>query len=135
MKKFDNFRFEGLEPREFSNNYLTLKRVSQDENKIVVNIAESHLLRTKYGYALILDNTHVVFIKDWQVNNGYYGFEVILDRNFWNVEEWGGFSEEFSECAENYDFNTWVQTAKEQSAVDEEGRQINPVKWRRKNLD
>lgn len=73
MTSFNEFRFDGLKCREVSNKYLTMKRVSEDENKIVVKVAGSHLLSTKYGYALILNAEYVVFLKEWQVDKNYYG--------------------------------------------------------------
>lgn len=64
MKKdFNDFRFSGLNYKEKSNKYFTMNRVSEDENKVVVKVDSVHLFETKYGYALILDNTHVVFSK------------------------------------------------------------------------
>lgn len=125
---FNNFRFDGLDWRQASNNYLTMERVSKDENKIVVKTAGQHLIETKYGYALILDRTHVVFLKSWQVSSNYFGNEVLLTREYFNVKEWGE-HDEFDDEPKNLNYNTWLEIAKEQNTVDNEGEKINKVKW------
>ena len=127
--EFNDFRFEGLNWRRQTNQYLTMSRVSEDEKKIVVKVADSHLQPTKYGYALILDDSHVVFLKSWQVSSNFYGNEVLLQKDFWHVKEWGSF-DGFLENDENLKFESWLQAAKEQDAwVDEDGVKQNPVKW------
>lgn len=113
---FNDFRFGGLTYYNWSNKYLRVERVDKEETKIVVRIGDEHLQKTQYGYALILDCKHVVFVKDWQVNQNFYGSEVLLDKNYFNVKEWGSF-DEFDVNEENLDFNTWLQTAKEQMQV------------------
>lgn len=132
MKKdFNEFRFAGLNYRDKSNKYYTMNRVSDDENKIVVKVADEHLLQTKYGFALILDCSHVVFIKDWQVDKNYYGNEVLLTKEYFNVKEWGDFTD-FGEEPENLKWETWLETAKEQdSLVDEDGEKMNKVNWQK----
>ena len=105
-----------------------MNRVSNDENKIVVKVADSHLQKTKFGYALILDQNHVTFLKDWQVNQNYFGNEVLLNRDYWNPKEWGEF-EDFGENPENLEWITWLEIAKEQNGTDDDGIKINPVKW------
>lgn len=129
---FNDFRFDGLNWRQSSNEYLTMERVSEDENKIVVKVAPEHLMRTKYGYALILDYSHVVFLKSWQVSDNYYGTEVMLTRDFFNVKEWGE-HEAFCDEPENLTYDNWLKVAKEQNAVDEDGFKINRVTWRIKD--
>ena len=127
--EFNDFRFEGLNWRQQTNQYLTMNRVSADEKKIVVKVADSHLQPTKYGFALILDDSHVVFLKSWQVSSNYYGNEVLLQKDFWHVKEWGLF-DAFSENDEDLKFESWLQAAKEQDAwVDEDGFKLNSVKW------
>ena len=132
MKKdFNEFRFAGLNYRDKSNKYFTMDRVSADKNKIVVKVADEHLLPTKYGFALILDCSHVIFIKDWQVDRNYYGNEVMLTKEYFNVKEWGDFSD-FGEEPENLKWETWLDTAKEQdSLVDEDGEKMNRVNWQK----
>ena len=122
-KDFNKFRFEGLEARQASNKYMTMKRVSDDKNKIVVRVAEIHLQPTKYGYALILDKKHVVFLKPWQVNENYFSNEVILNREYFNAKEWGDW-EYFSEKPQNLEFDNWLKAAQEQQEAGTE------VKWR-----
>ena len=128
-EEFNEFRFSGLEYRSKSNKYYTMNRVSEDENKIVVKVADDHLIKTQYGYALILDYSHVVFLKDWQVSCNYFGNEVLLQREFFNVKERGKHDEfELNEKNLNYDY--WLEAAKAQDAVvDENGIKSNRVNW------
>lgn len=130
MTKFERNIFDGLNPYAKSNKYLRMDRVAED--KIVVKVAKEHVFPTRYGYGLILDRNHVVFIKDWQVNTAeQIGCDVLLNREYWKVKEWGEF-DDFDTNEENYDFETWIAVAKEQDAVDEDGDKINPVIWRRR---
>ena len=128
-KNFNEYRFEGLNYTDASNKYYTMERVNSDETKIVVKVASSHLLKTKFGYALILDYDHVVFLKSWQVDINYFGCEVLLTKKFFNVKNWGEFSD-FGEEKENLEWSTWVDVAKAQNAaVDGDGMRCNRVKW------
>lgn len=128
-KEFNNFRFEGLNWEEQSNKYLTMKRVSEDENRIVVKVADAHLIQTRFGYALIIDRTRVVFLKDWQVSRNYYGNEVLLTREYFIVKEWGE-HDNFSDNDQYTNFDEFVAMAKEQDELaDEEGYKLNSVKW------
>lgn len=128
-KSFNEYRFEGLNYTDASNKYYTMERVNPDETKIVVKVASSHLLKTKFGYALILDFDHVVFLKNWQVDINYFGCEVLLTKDFFNVKNWGEFSD-FGEEKENLEWSTWLDVAKAQNAaVDEDGMRCNRVKW------
>ncbi len=122
MKKFDEFRFDGLNLRQSTNKYMTMDRVSADNKKIVVKVDDSHLIATKYGYALILDCETVVFIKDWQVAQNYFGNEVLLQSEFWNAKKWGNHSN-FSVNEDNYNFESWLKVAQEQE------KNNNKVKW------
>lgn len=129
MNKFDKFRFEGLNCRDYSNAYYTMNRVSEDEKKIVVKVADNHLIPTKYGYALVLDHLHVVFLKDWQVDVNWFGNEVLINRDFWNVKEWGT-HDAFVENEEALTFEHWLLAAKEQDDfINEDGLRSNYVKW------
>ena len=116
---FNDFRFGGLNKRRASNQYWTMNRVSEDESKIVVKVADEHLLETRYGYALILDRNHVVFVKDWQVSKNYFGNEVVLTKEYFNVKEWGTFND-FCENEEVLSWKHWLEIAK---------NQIVDVKW------
>ena len=129
MKKdFNDFRFEGLDYRNCSNKYYTMNRISENEEKIVVKVGDSHLIQTLYGYALVLDKTRVVFLKKWQVSQNWFGNEVLIDKNYWQVKIWGN-HEDFEDTDENLSFEFWLNIAKEQSKLDEDGTRINPVKW------
>lgn len=128
-REFNDFRFEGLEWSEQSNKYLTMKRVSKDENRIVVKVGDAHLIQTRFGYALILDRTRVIFLKDWQVSRNYYGNEILLTREYFNVKEWGEHND-FEDKDQYTNFNEWVAIAKEQDELeDEDGFKANSVKW------
>lgn len=121
---FNKFRFEGLNYRDKSNKYLTMNRVNDAEDKIVVKVNDEHLLKTTYGYALILNAENVVFIKDWQVDSNFYGNEVLLNKEYFNVKKWGDFGD-FGFDEDALDWGFWLSTAKEQAAAE------NEVKWRR----
>jgi hypothetical protein len=126
---FNNFRFEGLNWYQYSNKYYSMDRVSADESKIVVRVGESHILKTKFGYALILDYNHVVFLKDWQVSDNYFGVEVLLQKEYFIVKEWGTF-DDFGYEPDNLDFNTWLEAAKAQDNYkDDDGEPLNKVRW------
>ncbi len=129
-KDFNEFRFSGLHLEEQSNKYLTMNRVSDDENKVVVKVGTDHLLKTKYGFALILNSTHVVFLKDWQVDINYFGNEVLIDKDYWLVKEWGDFSDAFDDSEDNLKFEKWLSVANiQQEARDKDGDKINIVHW------
>lgn len=128
-KDFNDFRFEGLNWYQYSNKYYSMDRVSADESKIVVKVGESHILKTKFGYALILDYSHVVFLKDWQVSDNYFGVEVLLQKEYFIVKEWGTF-EDFGDNPYNLGFNAWLEAAKAQANLkDEDGEPLNRVRW------
>ena len=128
-KEFNDYRFEGLNWRQYSTKYMTMNRVSTDENKIVVRISGEHLLQTRYGYALILDNTHVVFVKNWQVSINAYGKEVLLTREYFDVKEWGQ-HDEFDEEPQNLKFDEWLEVAKAQdNNIDQDGEKMCKVRW------
>ena len=121
-KDFNEYRFKGLNYERISNNYITANRVSENETKIIVKVAGEHLIKTAYGYALILDYSRVVFLKEWQVSINFYGNEVVLDKNYFKVKEWGEhdmFTTDDNECK----WETWLQVAKEQQEAN------NTVKW------
>lgn len=127
-KEFNQFRFEGLNYEVYSNKYLTMDRVSENEEKIVVKVGDNHLIKTFYGYALVLDRTRVVFLKNWQVSQNYYGNEVLIDKNFWNVKVWGEHLD-FSDSDEDLAYESWLNVAKEQRDFRDEDGYKNIVKW------
>lgn len=113
----ENYWNEGLNARRTTNKYITMDRINSDESKIVVRVADDHLLSTRYGYALILDDKHVVFLKDNQVSKNYYGNEVILNKQYFNVKQWGDFSDRFGSEPQNLNWEEWLSTAKEQKGT------------------
>lgn len=112
VSEFDKKILDGLEPRGKSNQYITANRVSADGKKIIVKVADAHLRKSKFGYILILDRNHVVFLKEWQVSKNYFGNEVLLNKDYWIVKEFGDFSDEFFEEKQNLEFEEWLNTAK-----------------------
>ena len=79
---------------------------------------------------MILDRTHVVFLKEWQANKNHYGNEVLLIRDYFNVKEWGEF-DAFENNPKALNFEFWLKAAKEQDSItDEEGVRLNGVRWR-----
>ena len=129
-EQFNNFISTGLDYKEASNKYFTMKRVNAEETKCVVKVAPGHLMKTKFGWALILDRTHVIFIKAWQISiSNYYGIEVLLDKEHFLIKNWG-VHEEFTDNDQFLKFENWVEVAKEQDNLkNDEGWQINPVRW------
>lgn len=110
---FNDYRFFDLNYQDYSSSYFTMDRINDTSDKIVVNVDKSHLQETKYGYALILDHNHVVFLKPWQVSCNYYGNEVLLIEKYWVVREWGTW-EDFSENSSRLIFNHWLEVAHNQ---------------------
>ena len=118
MKKdFNEFRFKGLDFKSQSNKYFTMNRISDDETKIVVNVGDSHVIPTRYGYAFVIGYHDVIFLKDWQVSKNYFGTEIILDKNYFNVRTWGNFECDFffENEEEMKTFDYWLNTAKLQA--------------------
>lgn len=116
--------FSGLNVNSASNKYYSSNRVNEEENKIIVKVSDEHIIPTKYGYALILDRTHVVFVKDWAVDRNWFGNEIMLTEQYFNVKEWGE-HDEFSDNNEALDFDYWLNVAKEQQHAQ------NYVRWSR----
>ena len=114
-RDFNKFRFDGLNYRVLSNNYWIMNRFNDEETKCVVKVDADQLLKTQYGYALIIDSSHVVFVKDWQVGYAPYGeaMEVMLDKKFFQVKQWGSF-ENFGDTGDDT-FEAWLAVAKKQA--------------------
>ena len=127
---FNNFRFAGLEYESASNKYFDIKnRISEDKEKCIVKVEPTNLIKTRFGYALILDRTRVQFLKDWQVSENFYGSFVLLTKKYWQPKSWGN-HENFSEEDKYLVFNEWLAIAEEQdnSSYNDEGKKI-AVKW------
>lgn len=126
MISFNEFRFDGLKCREVSNKYFTMSRVSEDENKIIVKVDDNHIVKTRYGYALILNAEYVLFLKEWQVDQNYYGNEVLLNKEFFIPKKWGDFSLDFEFEEDNLNWNEWLNTA-----IAQNNEEDNEVRWTR----
>lgn len=126
---FNDFRFKDLNYKQYSNNYFTMDRLNKDLSKIIIKVSDEHLIQTQFGYAFILDRTHVVFLKNWQVSQNYYGNEVLLTKEYFNIKEWGK-HENFANDEKIKDFNYFIEIAKEQSNYKNEDEELaNPVRW------
>ena len=123
QKAYFEKRFEGLNARSETNNYITMDRVSADGDTVVVKVGENHLIKTRYGGALVLDQENVVFLKDSQFSQNYYGTEVKLSRSTFTPKKWGDHSANFGEEPQNLNFDTWKKVAKSQQKAG------NAVKW------
>jgi hypothetical protein len=127
-KNFNDFRFSGLNYRECSNKYYTMNRINNDETKIVVKVESDHLLKTKFGWALVLNKCNVVFLKEWQVNCNWYGNYVLLEKSYFQIKTWGTF-EMFDDSTDLLSWEAWLNVAKEQrDYVDEDGDK-KIVRW------
>lgn len=135
-----NYTFKGFAPEQFRKYskqyaYLLGSHVSADGNNVVIKIAPSHVIPTRFGYAIIVDANRVVFIKEWQVWGTSFkdgSYIVSFNRQFYQVKEWGDHSENFGEYDDINDsafgnFDNLVKLAKEQEEyyagydIDEDG--------------
>ena len=64
------------------------------------------------------------FLKDWQVDQNYYGNEVLLNKEFFIPKKWGDFSLEFGYEEDNLNWEEWLNTAIAQSENED-----NAVRW------
>lgn len=82
-----NYKFKGFTQDQFkaySNNYskFTGKHVSDDNNHVVVRVAWNNIIKTRYGFAMIIDRNHVVFGKNWQLwGNGQWNEDIVVSFN------------------------------------------------------
>lgn len=118
-----NYKFKGFDIEQFyqvsnSRNGLKGKHVSDDNNNAVIKISGKHIIETKYGYAVIMSNTEVVFIKHWQVWGVNYksnAYIINFNRDFFNIKTWGNHDDFSSERTFN-SFEDVIALAKEQEA-------------------
>lgn len=127
-QEFNNFRFEGLNAHQVSNKYLTMNRRNDSNSRLVIKVDSSNIRKTQYGYLLILNRKNVVFLKDWQVSDNYFGVDVLLDKKYFNVKEFGNW-EDFEADNTYLAFENWTKVAEEQSKREEDGTPINQVRW------
>lgn len=111
-----NTLFNGMEVKDESNNYVRVNRVSDDGDKIIVNVSEEHLFNTRYGKGLILDENHVLWINNWQVNNNFRakGNEIVLDKKYFKPVDSTRSFDNFTENEDLLQWKTWVKLAKDQ---------------------
>lgn len=81
--EFQNYRFSGLEWREASNKYYGIKQYNKNADTAIIRVDDSHLIQTKYGYGFKTDADHVVWLKDWQVNQNWHGNYVLANKKYW----------------------------------------------------
>lgn len=117
LNKFYKKIFAKLKPKEltYSDKYFSMDRTSSDESQCIVTVSENRLRRSKFDtYMLILDQTHVLFLKKWAVCFTSDGTHIFLDSNFWNVKEFGNF-EKYGFDEEILNFGTWYCMALNQT--------------------
>lgn len=125
MSKFDaEYTYKGFGSRQIikdSNKYSRLEgsHVSKDGNNAVLNIGSSHIFQTKYGYGVIVDAKHTVFVKPWQVwgtNRANGGYVVNFNRQYYNVKKYGDHSANFAQGGKDAltNFDKVVKMAKQQ---------------------
>lgn len=123
--KFNEFRFAGLDwykqSTSKSSSYIHMNRVSEDGDKIVVRVDESHIKATRYGNVqLQLDKQHAVYLKQWQVEShtepykGANGFEVVLDKKFFTPKETKYADNNFLSDKSRLSFSHWRKVAEKQ---------------------
>lgn len=126
LPPFDQFRFEGLNARSISNNYYQMDRVDPSGDRIIVRVGDDHVFVTQYGHGLRLDDSHVVWLKDWQVDQNWYGTEVLLNKAYFNPKESKSRDMQFGEIPKNLTWNNWLSAAKAQQKAGTVAR------WRKK---
>ena len=117
-KEFNDFRFGDLNYNSINKHYYIMNRVSDDENKIVVNVDPNHIYETETEYALILDANTVVFLARWQVDYSYYGVEVLLMKDHFAPKKWGDFSDSFFVDEDTSTWEHWLRAARLQESND-----------------
>lgn len=122
--------FNGLNPKRILDKFITMNRVSNDKNKIILNVSNNELIKTVYGYAFIIDRTHVVFLKDWQVNINCFKNEILLLRDDFKIKKWGIHKEFSNEDKEDLTFDDYLEIALFQdNFFDMEIQTKNKVLW------
>ena len=127
--EFNNFRFGDMGYKIHTIRYMTMNRVNEDKTKVVVKVDPRMLYKTKFGYAMHLNEKYVIYLKEWQVDMNPDGCEILLNKDYFKPVEYG-----FSRGYQGYDhllnWDTWVRIAtKQDAALDLEGNKANEVKW------
>lgn len=88
--------YEGLGFEEASNKYCEItKRVSDDENKVLINVSSNQVFSTQYGYGLKVGKNKVVWLKSWQVlkvadwwqTEMTRGYQVMLNKEYYIAKD------------------------------------------------
>lgn len=129
MSDFDrDYKFKGFAPEQFrknSNRFTEFRgsQVSTDGENVVVLVGADHVFPTKYGYGVIVDASHVVWVKSWQVwglNRAKNAYAINFSKAFYSVKEYGDFSDNFSDNLEKSalsSFEKVVELANEQAEL------------------
>lgn len=115
---FDGYRFSDLRASRLSNKYYQIDRVNAAKDKVVVNAADDQIFQTKYGYGLILNDENVLWLKNWQVDNGNgrkSGTNVLLQKNYFRPQKSSFKRPDYTSSDDNLDWNEWVRTAQAQA--------------------
>lgn len=130
--QFDNFRFSGLNYSMINAKTFTMDRVSADENKIVVRVSKNSVrfIKSKKRYKMMLNQTHCLYFKPWQVSIlGDYA-EILMNRNYFHPAKVVS-----GNCGGSgiLQWSYWVDLAKTQSCVSYYNGELKDyrVLWRR----
>lgn len=123
MSRFDaDYTYKGFGSEQMlkaTNTYTSFlgSHVSKDKNNAVVLVDSMQVMKTKYGYGVVVDDKHTVFVKDWQVwgRNAENKHVVInFNRQYYNVKEWGNYSESWRKKSNLKTFDDVVKLARKQ---------------------
>lgn len=119
---FNEFRFAGLDYKVAGKRHWSMRRVAEGGGRILVDVAPEQLFQTMYGYALILDRTHVAFVKDWCVLDGEWGSVlVLLDQRYFVPKEFGE-HDGYGDDPDNLEWRAWLAAATAQA--EEQGERV-----------
>ncbi len=128
--EFQNYRFEGLNWNKASNKYYSVEQYNKNSDNAIIRVSDDHLIKTQYGYGFKTDADNVVWLKDWQVNQNYFGNYVLANKKYWK-ESKSKYSDNnllsYDKSSPNRldSFEKVKALAKEQSEHKESGR----VRW------
>ncbi len=141
MKKIKNNFFGEI--CNCSNKRFTFDGTAHD-NEDLVTVITGNVRRYKDGYVLVVGNSEVVFLKDWQIcpiyNHETVGnaFAVKLDRKFFRTYTWKSYFPDFG-FDESDTFDSLKKAAKEQAhqlhwKQGHYGKKVN-IEWLEWNRD
>lgn len=117
---FDAYRFGDMRPSRPSNKYYEVDRINKSGDKIIVTVPNDRVFQTKYGYGLVLNADHVLWLKNWQVGQAKYfngsGYDVqtnvLLQKQYFNPQKSNYERSDYSYEAKNLTWKEWESVAK-----------------------